>query len=349
MTPEGAEANLPAASNRPAAPAEAATGQHGSVSGASTSAPDSGGGAGRQVGLGTALVAVSGASFGVMPILAKLVYADGGSPVGLLAARFTIGGLLLLALARWRGEALPRGRLLGQLIALGAVGYAAESLCYFVALDHASAGVVALLLYLYPGLVVLAVAVTTRHRPSRVTLSCLAVAVAGTALTVGPSGGADRWGVALGLGAAVSYAAYIVLSGRLLVGVGPIAACAVVMSATAVTDDVLALATGADYPRSASGWAGIVATAVVCTVVAVGTFFAGLARVGAARASIVSTVEPVVSVALGVAVLGEPMSLWQGAGGLLVLSAVAVLALRREDAAVPPEAADSRARAGVVG
>ncbi|MFL6138712.1 MAG: DMT family transporter [Frankiaceae bacterium] len=284
-----------------------------------------------RVRTGTALVALSAASFGGMPIIAKLVYADGSSAIGLLATRFTIAGLILLLLARWRGESLPRGRMLLSLLALGGVGYAGESLCYFLALDHASAGVVALLLYLYPVLVVLLMAATARQRPSRLTVGCLLAAVAGSALTVGPSGGADAIGVTLGLSAAAAYALYIALSGRVLghrSAVGPLMTSAVLMAAAGVTDDGLALATRADLPAHASGWIGVLGVALICTVVAVTALLAGLARIGPARASILSTLEPVVSVALGVAVLGEPMSAVQACGAVLVLTGVVVLAVR---------------------
>jgi drug/metabolite transporter (DMT)-like permease len=286
------------------------------------------------VAVGTLLVVVSAVSFGVMPVITKLVYRDGASAVGLLSARFTIAGIVMLGLVRWRRQRLPTGRTLLALVALGGVCYAGESLCYFLALDHASAGVVALLLYLYPGIVVLLAAFIARRRPSRTTLGCLLAAVVGTGLTAGPSGDADALGVALGLGAAVSYALYIVLSGQVLAArrrgdrpeVSPLAASAVVVCATAVTDDVLALATGADYPRHASGWSGAVAVALVCTVVAMSAFFAGIDRIGASRTAIISTVEPVVSVALGVAVLAEPLAWSQGLGACLVLLAVGTLA-----------------------
>ena len=74
------------------------------------------------------------------------------------------------------------------------------------------------------------------------------------------------------------------------------------------------------------GWAATVAIAVVCTVVAILAFFAGLKRIGPARAAIASTLEPVVTVVLAWAVLGESLSAMQLLGGALVLGAAARLA-----------------------
>ena len=75
---------------------------------------------------------------------------------------------------------------------------------------------------------------------------------------------------------------------------------------------------------SATGSAGWRSIAVVSTVGAVGLFFAGLQRVGPTAASILSTLEPVVTVALAFVVFGESLGAAQLAGGALVLAAVVV-------------------------
>src|SRR5215203_364147 len=71
------------------------------------------------------------------------------------------------------------------------------------------------------------------------------------------------------------------------------------------------------------GWIG--AIALVSTVGAILTFFAGLARVGPSTAAILSVFEPVVTVALAAVVFGESLALVQLSGGALVLAAVVVV------------------------
>jgi drug/metabolite transporter (DMT)-like permease len=73
------------------------------------------------------------------------------------------------------------------------------------------------------------------------------------------------------------------------------------------------------------GWLWLAGIAVVCTVTAIVLFFAGLARVGPSRASIISTVEPVVTVTLAFLVFGESLTVTQLAGGALVLASVVLL------------------------
>jgi drug/metabolite transporter (DMT)-like permease len=275
---------------------------------------------------GALLALLSAASFGVMPVLTKVVYDDGAGLAGVLSVRFSLAAGLLLLLARSRRERLPRGRQLVALLLLGGVGYVVESLCYFAALSRISAGLTSLLLYLYPALVVLLTAVLTRVRPGRTATVCVVVATAGTLLTIGPVGGGQSTGVLLGLGSALAYSGYIVVSSRQVVGIGPFATSGIVMAGAAAVYDVGALATRAALPSSGTAWLALLAVALFGTVVAVSAFFGALERLGPADTAVISTFEPVVSVAVAAAALGEQLSVVQLLGGALVLGAVISLA-----------------------
>jgi drug/metabolite transporter (DMT)-like permease len=285
---------------------------------------------------GIVLALVSATSFGVMPVLTKVVYADGADPIGVLAVRFLLAALVLLLLARLRGETLPRGRTLVALLLLGGVGYVAQSLCYFFALERISAGLVSLLLYFYPALVVVLAAVLLRDRPRPVAMVCVALATVGTVLTIGPVEGGQVIGVVLGLGSALAYSLYI-LAGSRVSGVGPFATAATVLSACAVVYTGLSLATRPQLPQAPSAWLALGGVALFGTVIAVTTFFAALALLGPSDTAVVSTVEPVVSVGVAAVVLGERLGPVQIAGGVVVLLAVGVLARvgQRQDVPAP--------------
>ena len=285
--------------------------------------------------LGVGLALTSAASFGVMPVLTKVAYDDGAEPIGVLATRFALAAALLLVLARIRREPLPRGRTLATLAGLGALGYVGMSLCYFFALERISAGLTVLLLYFYPALVVVLGAVVLRDRPRPVALGCVAVATVGTALTIGPVGRGQGVGVLLGLGSALVYATYILVSSRVS-GVGPFATSAVVMTAGAIVMGGLAVATRPALPSSTTAWIALAGVALVGGVLAVTTFFAALALLGPADTAVVSTVEPVIGIGVAALVLGERLGPVQVAGGVVVLVAVAVLArLRPVEAEAP--------------
>ncbi len=276
--------------------------------------------------LGVLLALLSAASFGVMPVLTKVVYDDGADTFGVLSVRFTLASVALLALALWRREPFARGRTLLGLVLLGGIGYTIESLCYFAALERISAGLTALLLYAYPALVVLLSAVFLRHRPSRVAVVCVAVSAAGTALTIGPVGGGQGIGVLLGLSAAVAYSAYIVISSRVTLGLAPFATAAVVTGSCGLAYDGLALSRGARLPTHVGPWLALLGVALFGTVVAIAAFFAALARLGPGDTAVMSTLEPVVSVVAAAVFLGETLTLVQLGGGGLVVGAVVVLA-----------------------
>ena len=124
-----------------------------------------------------------------------------------------------VVMAGWmaaRRVAWPRGRTLLGLIAMGALGYVGQSFCYFSALQHAPAGLVALLLYLYPALVAVLAVVVLKERFTRRKTVALALALGGAVLTIGVSRGGTPLGVAFGIGAAIIYAVYIIAGTRLL-------------------------------------------------------------------------------------------------------------------------------------
>lgn len=272
-------------------------------------------------------IVISAVAFGAMAILARFAYAAGADVHGLLLLRFVIAGGILALVMAVRRTPWPRGRSLAVAALMGGIGYAGQAFCYFAALNHASAGLVALLLYVYPTLVCLLCAAFLDERitPGRALL--LAASFAGVALTLG-GGQGNALGIALGLAAAVFYSVYIVVGARELARVDALAATTVVCLAAAVMVAAAIPFHAPRFPDHAVGWAATGAIGVVCTVLAILAFFAGLKRVGPSRAAIVSTLEPVVTVLLAWIVLGETLSSVQLAGGALVLASAARLSAR---------------------
>jgi drug/metabolite transporter (DMT)-like permease len=285
--------------------------------------------------IGTALVLASGLCFGSMPIFARVAYASGVDAPTLLLLRFTIASALLWGLFFWRRAQLPDRRSLVLLVAMGSVGYAGQAFSYFTALTLASAGLVALLLYLYPALVVVLARLLFGHLLTKRQLASLALALLGTALTVGQAGRGTSAGVLFSLLAALTGAAYILAGSRLPKTVSATASTPVVITSAALVFGVVGALRGLCLPANASGWGAILAIALVCTVVAMGFFLAGLERVGPVKASIYSTTEPACTVALAALFLGEKVTWSRVLGGALILAAVILLA---RASSVPPQA-----------
>lgn len=287
----------------------------------------------RRLGSGSFLVIVSAVAFGFLPLFERWAREDGVTSATVLFLRFAVAGPVLGTILLARGGRWPRGTTLALLVAMGAVGYFGQSYCYFSALRYLPAGLVALLLYLYPVIVgVLSRLVFGEPLTGRRVLAFV-LALTGTVLMLGPSawGSADAGlptvGILLGLGSAVIYALYVLAGARVGRDTGALESATVVALAAAASFGVAAVAGGGDLPRTPLGWTGIGCLAVVSTIVAVTAFLAGLDRVGPVRASTLSALEPGVAVAVGVLLLSDPFSIVQLAGGVLVLTG-AVLAAR---------------------
>ena len=290
------------------------------------------------VATGTACVIASAVAFGAMAILARVAFASGVDTSTLLALRFGIAAVAMFAIAGARRIPLPTGSMLGALALLGALGYGGQAFSFFTALTLAPAGLCALLLYLHPALVALLAAVFLHERLTVVKLAALAVALAGTVLTIAPALTSEHdvpanAGVAAGIGfaiaAAVFYALYIVIGAWFGRRVSAFPVSTIVIGSAAAVFIAGSLARGPQWPQNAAGWIAVLAIALLSTVAAITLYFAGLTRVGPTRASTLSTLEPLVTVALAAIVLGERIEPVQMAGGALILTAVVLLARGR--------------------
>jgi drug/metabolite transporter (DMT)-like permease len=277
--------------------------------------------------LGVLLVVTSGVTYGTVPIMAKVAFRTGVTLPELLAWRFSLAAALLWIAVICTGGHLPDKRRVLPLVAMGVVGYTGQSAAFFGALQRIPASACALLLYTYPAIVTLAAAAIFREHLSARKIAAIVVAFVGTSLVVqSPSSPLSAVGIALALTSACIYSAYVLTGSRIFANTPPIAAAATVMTATAFSFATFAQLTGQiSVPTSVAQAVMLAAIAVVGTAVPVLTFVVGMPRIGPSRASIVSTVEPVVTVLLATAVLLEPLHPVQIAGAALVLASVVVL------------------------
>ena len=273
---------------------------------------------------GAVLVAVSAAAFGSLAIFARYAYADGMDTFTILFLRFALAALLMLILLIARREHLPRGATLLRLIGMGSLGYVGQAFCYFTALRYASAGLVSLLLYLYPVFVAVLSAIVWRERMTAGKGLVLLLALVGTALTAGPAGGRTP-GVLLAVAAAAIYSVYIIVGAQVMKSVTAVQSSVVIFGSAAAVFGALMAVNGPHPPMTVSGWAAIAAIVLIATIVAVVAFLAGLERIGPTNAAMFSTLEPVVTVSLAVLLLGETLKPLALLGGGLILAAVLLL------------------------
>jgi DME family drug/metabolite transporter len=161
------------------------------------------------------------------------------------------------------------------------------------------------------------------------------MAVAGTALLViGPRGlgeaaGHFGLGALLALGAGVSYAVYAVAAKGLLARVAPLAVAAITFALAALFLAPALLGEATAGRAVATGWPLLLYLGLGPTAVAYVLFTAGLGRVPATVAGIVSLLEPLTATTLGLLVFGERLGPVGVTGATLLLAALALLTLAR--------------------
>jgi drug/metabolite transporter (DMT)-like permease len=304
----------------------------------------------RRTALGAGLVVVSAVGYGSGTVLAAPIYATGVDWLTLVAWRFLIGaalGWIWVAISPARRAGI-RG--MGRRQALVALGLGAlftgNAGTYYASLESVPAALAGVLVYTYPVIVaVLSLRFATRL-PGRRPWIALGLAVVGSVLALG---GIDVRsapplpGLLLVWASALIYSVWIILSARLsgerqhrLGAEAPAASSpvgdaavttAVMMTATAAVFAGAAVVTGrpVDPPSiPAAAWPLLLAIGFLASFLAIQTFYAGTRRIGAAKAALISTVEPPVIVVLAWLALGQTLAPIQLAGAGLILIGVII-------------------------
>jgi drug/metabolite transporter (DMT)-like permease len=291
--------------------------------------------------IGIIYIIISAASFGTLAILGRYARESGIDTFTLLFLRFTFAALIMAGILLMKREGLPRGKPLALLIGMGAIGYVGQSFCYLTATQYASAGLVALLLYLYPTIVAILSVIFLKEKLTRVKVVALALATTGVALIGDPRGG--QWlGILLAIGAAAIYSVYIIVGAGVMKKVSAISSSTVIFASAGLVYGALTALNGPRWPTSATGWLIVAATVLIATVIAVVTFLAGLKLIGPTDASMLSTLEPVVTVVLAAWLFDETLQPITLLGGALIL--IAVIVLTRSELRQPESAKRLSAR-----
>ena len=300
----------------------------------------------RGLAVGFLLTIVSAFGFGSGALFAKPVYAAGVDWHVLMSWRFLIGAALAWLLIAARPTARAALRRMNRRAIVVAIGLGVlctgNSATYFAGLETVSASLAALIVYIYPAVVaVISLQIGQPLRGRRAWLA-LGIALAGVALAVGNidrAGAPPIEGLVLMVLSPLIYSVWIVLAARLSgedredvgreagAGADPMVAGAIMLTATATTYWLSALALGRPVlpqmiPEAA--WFGIAGVGVVSTFVAVQAFYAGAHRIGAARASLVSTVEPIWTIVLASLLFAESLGSLQLVGGAMILVGVVI-------------------------
>jgi drug/metabolite transporter (DMT)-like permease len=277
------------------------------------------------------VVAASAACFATLGILTKWAFAHGAEPMSLLAVRFAAAAVVMgvaQAVRDHRALRVSRGDLL-RFLGLSLTGYGAASLCYAFAVREIGPSVTTVLLYTYPALVSIIGWLFLREafplkRAAAVLLTFLGCALVADVFTTGSP--VTARGFALGMGAALGYAVFNVLSYRSLGRTPRLTIMAYTFAFSAVGLGAVSAANGTlgtVAKWDAFAWGTVALMVAVPTFAAVMLYLGGIARMGAAQAAVVSTLElPFTVVFAALAFPFERLAPLQLLGAAIVLGGV---------------------------
>ncbi len=268
--------------------------------------------------------------------MARHLFDGGVAAVELTEARAVLAaaGFALLP-ASWRRPAAVNRRLVVALgVALGLV-----NATYYVAVSRIPVAAALVIQYTAPALIVGWLAARSRRAPSRDVVLALVAAFVGVILVVDLAGSVagrvDGLGVFVAVASAFFFASYSVLAEKAAPRYGPTGAMFRGFVVAAVMWTLYQTPRGVPHALLArSNLPGVLYAGLAGTLLPFLLYAWGLRRVGAARASIVATLEPVIAAVVAWAWLHQRLSLSQVVGGLLVVAAV--ISLQRPSRPPPP-------------
>ena len=287
-----------------------------------------------------ALAATSGSILvGFMPILARHLYAGGIDPPSMLLWRYAIAlpALLIAAaatrldwVAAWRGGAW-------RIVLVGATLGAGQTICFWESIKTIDTSIAVLLFYTYPALTMLLDRVLFGRPIRAAALTCVAVILVGAALVTLPglkSGAIDPRGLAWIIPSPLIYVLYLAANSVLLRRQKPLAGAAALYFGMALTFGAACLAQGLDVPHEPATWLLVLAAAFGPGALVITLFSYSVPRLGPSSYAIIANLELVTVVAVGVTLLGEPVSPERAAGAALIVAGIVGYGLlpRREAA-----------------
>lgn len=289
----------------------------------------------RQLHTGLMLAVVGTALFALKSIFIKYAYSYGVDTTTLLTLRMLIAAPFYLAMLVWifsRSKVVkPAPREYGIIFLLGFFGYYLASFLDLLGLNYITAQLERLTLYSYPVLTTLLSALILRELINRRVVAALALTYAGVFLLYWKethAGGENTTlGVALVIGSALSYSIYIVMAKPYISQFGSrlFTSLAMLASTFYIIVQFLATRSVTDLMINREAWIYAFLLAFVSTVLPSYLVAEAVARIGAARTSIVGTAGPVVTILLAVVLLDEPFGIFHLIGMIMIMTGVSLL------------------------
>ena len=282
---------------------------------------------------GYALGAIAAATYGMNPTFALPLYADGMNPDSVLLLRYGLALPIIAAMTLLRGRSLkvplrsiPALALIGLLIAF-------SSLTLFFSYNYMAAGIASTILFVYPVLVAVIMALFFKEKITLHTVLCLVLASAGILMlyNTAPGETLSLRGTLIVLASSFTYAFYLIcVNQKSLAGIATLTVTFHMLIFGCMVFGGRILLGMADFvlPSRPGLWLNILALSVLPTIVSFACTTRAIQLVGSTPTAILGALEPLTAVILGIILFDEGMTAREAVGIVMILVAVTFVILR---------------------
>ena len=272
---------------------------------------------------------VSAVIYGCMPLMATHIYADGVNPMTLVFLRnaLALPVLAILAFTQQKTLKVPAKSLLSTTV-LSFFGCVITPILLFSSYQHMASGTATIFHFAYPAIVVIAGILFLKKKVQIGNIISVLLCVVGISLFYNPNEPISFTGAVLALGSAFTFAAYVVLLSSTKQKItGFLFTFYIALAASIMTFIACVATNNLALPASLTGWGLCLLFAISVTVGAVVLFQQATFMIGGEKTSILSTLEPITSVVIGILILKEKTNPMVYIGSALVVAASLLIAV----------------------
>ena len=260
--------------------------------------------------------------YGCMPLMAKYIYDDGVNPFTLVFLRnfFSLIPLALLALREKKSLRID-AKSLPMISLISFLGCCITPILLFTSYRFIPSGTATVFHFAYPAFVVIGSAIFSKDKPKIHNYLCVIMCIFGISLFYSPDQPLNLSGSLLSLSSAITFAAYVIILTTFKKITGFIFAFYVTVASSFFSLIICLCTNSLSFPSTVSGWALCILFSLLVTTCAVVLFQQSTFLIGGSRASILSTLEPITSIIIGVVVFNEVLRFTVIISAILVIGA----------------------------
>jgi len=275
---------------------------------------------------------IAAITYGTNPLGALNLYAEGINPDSVLFYRYGLSVFILAIMILLQKQSFSITNKELSITALLGVIFATSSLSLFISFKHMDAGIASTILFIYPVMVAVIMAVFFKERINLITILSILLALGGIALLYKGEGGStlSTAGVLLVMLSSLTYAIYIIVVNKSSISLSPIKLTFYVMlfgTATIVIHSFAADASHLQLLTTPSMWGWAIMLAVAPTVISLVLMVISVKEIGSTPTAIMGALEPVTAVMIGVLIFNEAFTYRFATGIVMILTAVMFIIL----------------------